>query len=66
MEQKPSIGRIVHFKRGDVACAAIVTRVWSDTMVNLTVFDPDGGPDVKFTSSRYGTGDTEWSWPPRV
>jgi hypothetical protein len=36
--QKPSIGRIVHFVQNGVHYAAIVTKVWSDTTVNLHVF----------------------------
>jgi hypothetical protein len=51
---KPSIGRVVWFWPGsfDAALgnfsdksqplAAIVAYVWSDTMVNLAVFDPNG------------------------
>lgn len=41
---KPSVGRIVHFvaQGGSVEhYAAIVTRVWGDTCVNLRVFYPD-------------------------
>lgn len=51
---KPTIGRVVWFtpllnenimaKRSDQPFAAIVTHVWSDWSVNLTVFDHDGVP----------------------
>ena len=42
---KPTVGRIVHFKSADASqmgngaevVPAIITRVWSDTCVNLTV-----------------------------
>jgi len=48
---KPTVGRVVHFVPGphDEAlfghgiCAAIVAYVHSDTMVNLAVFDWNGG-----------------------
>lgn len=48
---KPSIGRVVLFtpatgdavaRRGEQPLAALVTCVWSDTCVNLAVFDADG------------------------
>lgn len=40
---KPTVGRVVLYK-GEFpeTAAAIVVRVWSDTCVNLTVFDPSG------------------------
>lgn len=47
----PTLGRIVWYTPessegvacdGDGRCAAIVTRVWSDGKVNLTVFDANG------------------------
>ena len=67
MEQKPSVGRIVHFRQGDVTLAAIVTKVWSDTCVNLAYFT-EGGSCSGRTSVIFGTGieDCSWSWPPRV
>lgn len=52
---KPSVGRVVWFWPGSFDTelgnyhdkaqpqAAIVSYVWSDTMVNLAVFDPNGG-----------------------
>ena len=48
---KPTVGRVVHFVPaphdealfGHGVCAAIVAYVHSDTMVNLAVFDPNGG-----------------------
>ena len=47
---KPTPGRVVWYLpgaerqpgEGDDVFAAIVTRVWDDRMVNLTVFRPDG------------------------
>lgn len=43
---KPTVGRIVHFFReyGVEPMAAIIANVWSDTCVNLAVFDHFGRP----------------------
>jgi hypothetical protein len=50
---KPTVGRVVLYKAypsdsfpgaGDGFQAAIVARVWSDTCVNLAVFDANGNP----------------------
>lgn len=54
----PSLGRIVWYtpcKHGvsglatesDGRCAAIVVKVWSDRLVNLTVFDANGNSHAK-------------------
>ena len=47
---KPTIGRVVLYRNdssvthyGDNPNAAIVVHVWNDTMVNLVVFDSNGG-----------------------
>jgi hypothetical protein len=79
MNQKPSIGRIVHFILNDYITAgfitngqvqgervaAIVTRVWSDTCVNLRlILDGDAVPLV--TSVVQGTEPGQWEWPARV
>lgn len=75
--QKPSVGRIVHYHREktdsvdhplEEPVAAIITRVWSDTCVNLTLF-ADGRGEFKMTSvCLRDEQNTEgvWSWPPRV
>lgn len=70
--KRPSLGRIVTFREfADVECcafqdrAAIITAVWSDTCVNLTVFDPDGATRG-VTSATLGTGHRSWSWPVMV
>lgn len=73
MDQKPTIGRIVHYYTpGDTlshSFAAIVTSVSDDGTLGLYVIDPEkpffrnvstmGGPD--------GTTPTPgcWNWPPR-
>ena len=72
---KPSVGRIVHFietERDNEEVlrhyAAIITRVWNDSVVNLTVFDFHGGSSVVRTSIEYGqAGDRRmtWHWPER-
>lgn len=57
--QKPSVGRIVIVpvdainlpSNGSDVAPAIITRVWSDTMVNLQVF-LDAGSVVAKTSAR--------------
>lgn len=73
MDQKPSVGRIVHYTPDDSdqrPWAAIITRVSRDESrldVNLTVFMPDGSTSpreiVEF-SEKPQPG--HWSWPPRV
>lgn len=81
MDQKPSIGRIVHYIRSDGAeYPAIITHVWSDTCVDLEVFGINvehlqgGDADVRFPKSvvMHDTGGGErgsvrsWHWPERV
>jgi hypothetical protein len=49
--------------------AAVVARVWSDRMVNLTVFDPDGNPHAKTSVHLIQPGDpstssTHCTWMP--
>lgn len=81
--QTPSVGRIVVFKSKQSAglglnhntLPAIITRVWSDTCINVVVF-PDGYGPVQclgVTSVRYDEAEpgdmhmsTAWSWPKRV
>lgn len=46
----PTVGRVVWFygkppaDQNEQPLAAIVAHVWSDTCVNLAIFDPDGRP----------------------
>ncbi|NGP62728.1 hypothetical protein FLT15_31675 [Paenibacillus thiaminolyticus] len=65
MNQKPSIGRIVHYHVEDCEpLAAIITAVVADKVVDLCVFAPDG---ISFQKNvLYGEDDARWSWPPRV
>lgn len=79
MEQKPSVGRIVHYVShgtpgGEYTSqcrAAIVTEVWGDgtgdleAMVNLAVLNPTG---MFFNNSTYdatGSRGGTWHWPER-
>lgn len=47
----PTVGRVVHFYPGEfepyhdqAPLCALICHVWSDTCVNLAVFDPNGFP----------------------
>ena len=77
MDQKPSIGRIVHYvlpspaKYAGEHRPAIITRVWSDTCVNLHVFEDfdDGELESLPTSVTFealGKAERSWHWPERV
>lgn len=68
--QRPTIGRIVHFKAHatpDGIRAAIITSVHSDTEADLTVFTPTG---QFYSRSLYDGTETPkvgtWHWPPRT
>jgi len=86
---RPTIGRIVHYYEGDSEAGgrhgsgtngtrfhpAVITRVWSDTCVNLTVFF-DGAaignrtstselPDAVFAEDVHCTN-SGWRWPARA
>ena len=82
--QKPSVGRIVHVigpdaeTNGSAFAPAIITRVWNETMVNLTMFPDDRQPVVKTSvvfchgteddARKYRTNEYALVafWPPRV
>lgn len=69
---KPTIGRIVHFQpaiEGAGVHPAIITKVWSDTCVNLQVFgdgilDAQGNLPTSVVEGAPGTA-RSWFWPPR-
>lgn len=74
---KASVGRIVLFKstnldqvgNGAEEVPAIITRAWSDTMLNLCVFRDANAPlavtSVGHESISQGSS-LSWRWPPRV
>lgn len=72
---KPSIGRIVHYvvAIGRNPVAAIITAVWSDTCVNLRLFQ-DGSNTEPQTYGEWQTsrsldengGVGTWHWPAKV
>ncbi len=73
-EQKPSIGRIVHYQafgtpggeHPSVPRAAIITEVGDGGSVGLFVANPTGlflNRDVPFSEE---PKPGHWSWPPRV
>lgn len=75
----PSVGRIVHFfpylhdgearNNGNPGpVAAMITRVWNPTCVNITVF-PDFHQPILHTSVQQRTAENAegvWDWPARV
>lgn len=79
-EQKPSVGRIVHytphFPSGNKGqpYPAMITHVWSDTCVNLNVFN-DGSftlkneecpTSVQLAADPANPSPRTWNWPPYV
>jgi hypothetical protein len=72
-DQKPSIGRIVHYHQPEepAALPAIITHVHSETCVSLVGFTafPPTGPGTFIRASVILTDKAEpgcWSWPPHV
>lgn len=75
IQDKPSIGRIVHYQRygspgGEhkpEPSPAIITKVYKKGTVDLCVFNPNG---LYFNKTPYaGDGQIKpghWNWPPRV
>lgn len=76
---KPSIGRIVHYKPTEAqikemndhpncntakVLPAIIVAVWDEQCVNLKVIC-DGEINLWVTSSKQGDGEYEWNWPQR-
>lgn len=77
MEQKPSVGRIVHYqptneqqgKKDGQPYPAIITHVWGDDCVNMEINNDRSFPfngDRCMTSVMRGDGRGQWQWPPRV
>lgn len=67
--QAPSVGRIVHFYVGPKfeTQPAIITRVYSDTCVRLTVFAADGSTYLADSVEHANNAEGRWwCWPPRV
>lgn len=79
--QQPSIGRIVHvsadpaMNNGATTAPAVITRVWSDTVINVRVLlDSDSVPPWRTSLTHTETLDElaedarelRWTWPPRV
>lgn len=82
MDQKPSVGRIVHYTPQEPAAngtkgqpyPAVITHVWSDTCVNLNVLN-DGSftlsrdecpTSVTLAADASNPTPRTWHWPPRV
>lgn len=78
---KPSVGRIVLVRLADAFDSrageigaerlrpAIVTRVWSETCINIHVFYDPGDQELRVedrTSVTEGEHVGGWRWPPRV
>lgn len=66
MEQKPSLGRVVHFAEEGGPYAAIIVGVNPDESVELATFGPNSlyfQHNIKFDAD--GAKHT-WRWPPRV
>ena len=60
---KPTIGRIVHFTEDGQPLPAIITKVHSDTCVNLQVFYDSNRIGAWRSSVTQGTGERSWAWP---
>lgn len=70
--QAPSLRRMVaYYEYADVECdslverAAMIVHVWSDTCVNLVVWDANGDSRA-MSSVTLGTGHRSWSWPAKA
>lgn len=79
--QKPSIGRIVlvdanpAMNNGANIAAAVITRVWSDTVINVRVLLDSENSPLWRTSLTHAddldsldddTRTSRWMWPPRI
>jgi hypothetical protein len=59
---KPSVGRIVHVVEDGQPLPAIITKVHSDTCVNLRVFYDSNRNDAWRSSITQGTAQGCWDW----
>jgi len=82
MTMIPSLGRIVlvpcdpQVNNGATIAPAVITRVWSDKMINVRVFGDNRNDTPALTSVELveelptynptGEGMHVWAWPPRV
>lgn len=60
---KPSVGRIVHVVEDGQPLPVIITKVHSDTCVNLRVFYDSNRNDAWRSSVTQGTAQGCWDWP---
>lgn len=66
----PTVGRVVYFNNGTSEdpklLASIISWVWSDTVINLMVIDPNGNPFSKTSVPLATVGDSagKWDWMP--
>lgn len=69
MSEKPSVGRIVHYRSstGNECLAAMVIWVGGGEyeLVNLHVYYRDGGQASRF-AVKEGTESGDWHWPERT
>lgn len=66
MEQKPTIGRAVHYVEGTQHLAATVAYVHSETCINVGGFDVNGQPFAKTSVLYHAEGASgSWHWPER-
>lgn len=54
---EPTVGRIVWYHEGDKVFAAIVAKVWSDTCINIGVFNENGETFNRTSVSLHQDGD---------
>jgi hypothetical protein len=69
-EQKPSVGRIVHFQsyneNGECAYAALITQVNADGTVDIATFGPQSFYWHRNVAFSEAPKPSYWNWPPRV
>lgn len=66
----PTVGRVVHYVDHVTGkhFAAVIVHVWSDTCVNLAVFDSNGNlnPKTSVTLDEATAANFTWHWPERT